>query len=62
LPGDVLGPRSLEVDGDRPEPAAMAPFLVVPRTVQPTATPIPLSTSFGDQLRLVRRLYLLNRR
>jgi hypothetical protein len=64
LPGDVLGPRSLEAQGDQPGVAATAPFLVVHRSVQPTATPTPVITSFGDQIReiIMRRLYLLNRR
>jgi hypothetical protein len=63
LSGDVLGPRLAQAQGDQPEAAATVPFLVVPGTVQPEATPTRVRTGFGDTLRtLVRRLHLVNRR
>jgi hypothetical protein len=63
LPGDVLGPRLVEARGAQPEAAATVPFLVVPGTVQPEATPTRVTTGFGDVLRtLVRRLHLVSRR
>jgi hypothetical protein len=63
LPRDVLGARLVEARGDQPEAVATAPFLVVPGTFQPEATPTRVTTGFGDALRtLVRRLHLVNRR
>jgi hypothetical protein len=63
LPGDVLGPRLVEAQGDQPGAVAAVPFLVVPGTFQPEATPTRVTTGFGDALQtLIRRLHLVSRR
>jgi len=63
LPGDVVGPRLVQAEGDEPGAVATAPFLVVPGTVQPEVTRTPLGTGFGEILRMLTgRLYLVARR
>jgi hypothetical protein len=64
LPGDVVGPRLVVVEGDQPGVSVTVPFLVVPGTVQPEAMPTRVRPPFGDVSRTLagRRLQLVNRR
>jgi hypothetical protein len=51
FPGDVLGPRLVQVSGDHPGASASLPFVVVPGTLQPSAG----ETSGDDPEMVIRR-------